>query len=189
MTLTAAVTNPELMTVQGLPEGIPRDRWQTWLEDIASIIEERIAKDFDSERGGGKALKPISDAHEQRKARDGLELDRGHMYGDLQAELDAGGFADVRVAAKTASIKFNQEELYGRAPHARYYAEQKVHGGQILTFLKRDAQAAARYLNERAAEWRAGEATRTTKGRRQGAAARRTGARVARTVLRTLFKV
>lgn len=196
MTLHAAVASEETLTVTGLrsvdgERPIPNDRWNAWLSDVGQIVEERIARDFDAERGAGKSLGSISDEHEQRKAREGLDLEKGHMYGDLQAELDAGGFASVTVASGTASISFDQEALYARAPHARYYAEQKVRGGKILVFLKRDGAAATKYLNARVAEWQRGEQTRTA-GRRQmrrPSSLERVGGRLARTVLRAVFRV
>lgn len=176
--------------VTGLDNSIPTERWRVWGEDIAALVEERIATEFDRERGAGKALGGISEEHEQFKAREGYELERGHMTGDLQAELDAGGFASVVLIGERMDIRFDQERLYARVPHARYYAEEKVQGGKILVFLQKDTRSAVEYLNARVAEWQRGQATREGTGRRQaGNATSAILSRVTRRALGALFRV
>lgn len=187
--MRASIPNPEQLSVSNLDPTIPKDRWETWLQDVAALVEERIARDFERERGAGKALGAISDEHEQRKARDGLELERGHMTGDLQAELDAGGFASVVVVSSRGDIRFDQEKLYARAPHARYYAEDKVQGGKILTFLRKDATAAEAYLKARVSEWQRGKSTRESADRQRSPGVARIASRITRRALGALFRV
>lgn len=189
MPIRVTVANEETLVATGLPSEIPAERWRVWLDDIAETIEARIAKDFEKERGAGKPLGQVSDEHEQRKAIEGADLRRGHMFGDLQDALDEGGFARVsRVVRERAGIKFDENRLISRVAHAEWYAESKVKGGRLLVVLPGDAKKAEAFLNARAREFARGAETRTrragrTTSRRE---ARRLGARAARALLRAL---
>ncbi len=144
----ATVVNKSRIVVH-VPRDIPVRDLQTWGEDIAELVEERIAQDFERERAAGRALKGNTEAHEQRKARDGWLMTKGHMSGDLQAELDAGGFADVRARSGRLDIIWTENALRGRIEHAEYYAESKVAGGRILVTLQKDARTAEKYIKDR----------------------------------------
>lgn len=161
MALFASVQNNATMVVTGLDPEIDGERWRVWLEDVAELIEQDIAKAFDAEKAAGKALKEVSEDHEQRKARDGLDLRLGHMYGELQDELDIGGFFKVGIVrAGRVLIRFDENALYARVAHAEWYARDKVHGGRILKVLPKHAGMATDYLRKRHAEWAAGTAIR-----------------------------
>lgn len=190
MPIRATVSNKATMTVTGLSDDVPANRWTLWLGDVGDIIGERIAKDFDNERGAGKSLVGVTDEHEQRKARDGLDLRLGHMYGDLQAELDQGGLFTVGpVVNGRATITFDEERLYSRLPHARYYVKDmsKVRGGRLLVVLAKDVTVAERYLRARESEWLQGGGTSR---RERGPRTPRSGlARVGREAARLVFRV
>lgn len=136
-----------IITIDGpdLPPGL----LQEWAEDVAEITDERLASDFEDERASGKPLKGVTDEHEQRKARDGLLLTKGHMTGDLQDALDSGGFHRIRVSGNRIDIEWLEDRLYSRVPHAEHYAEQKVWAKRILYVLPKDAVAARRYIEDR----------------------------------------
>jgi len=136
-----------VITIDG-PD-LPPSLLEAWGEDIAEITDARISEDFEDERGAGKSLKGVTDEHEQRKARDGLLLTKGHMTGDLQDALDAGGFWRVRASGNRIDIEWREQDLYSRVPHAEHYAEQKVWAKRILYILNKDAVAARRYIEDR----------------------------------------
>lgn len=141
-----------ILKVSGLPSFLPRNKVKLWLMDIAGQTEERIAEDFDNERGAGLKLIPNSQEYDDWKAANGFDGRRGHKEGNLQAELDAGGFASVSVQGATAKIVLHEQLLFDRVDYAEYYTANKVKGGKLLVFLKKDAQLAAEYMNDRAAE-------------------------------------
>jgi hypothetical protein len=151
MTVQAFVINKDQIIVR-VPPDVPVSELQTCGEDIAEIIDERIASDFANERAAGKALGGISEEHEQRKARDGLMLEKGHMTGDLQDALDSGGFWRVTARRGRIDIEWREDDLYGAVPHAEPYAETKVSGGKILVVLTKDAKTAQDYVRERMAD-------------------------------------
>lgn len=140
------------LVITGLPSFLPRNKLKLWLADIASQAEERIAEDFDNERGNGLKLLPNSAAYDEWKAANGFDERRGHKSGVLQEELDAGGFARVSVQGASATITFIEQLLYERVDYAEYYTENKVKGGKLLTFRKVDAAFAVDYLTDRAGE-------------------------------------
>lgn len=146
--VSAHVMNKSRLVVK-VPPGIPDHLLKQWGEDLAEIVEDRIARDFERERAAGKALKGVSSDHVQAKARDGLDLRKGHMYGDLQDALDNGGFAKVQAKRGRIDITWNENDLISRVPHAEYYAEAKVPGQRILIVLAKDATQARQYVNAR----------------------------------------
>lgn len=146
--VSATVLNRSRLVVT-VPPDVPVADLKDWGEDIAEITQDRIARDFDREYGAGKALKGVTDEHEQRKARDGLLLTKGHMTGELQSELDAGGFARVQARKGRIDITFDEQELYSRAPHAEHFVQQKVSGKRLLVPLQKDARQAEQYVRER----------------------------------------
>jgi hypothetical protein len=148
MKVSARVLNRDQLVVI-VPPDVPQRTLREWGEDIAKIVDERIATDFENERGAGKALGGVSEEHEQRKAVDGLDLRKGHMHGDLQDALDRGGYRRVSVRRGRIDIEWLEQDLYADVPHAEPYAEAKVRGGLLLAVLKRDAQAAEQYLRAR----------------------------------------
>lgn len=167
--MRVAIQNRESLIVTGLPAEMPRGLLRDLAEDIAGHIEERIAEDFERERGAGKALGSVSDAHEQRKARDGLDLRRGHMYGDLQDALNVGGNTRITLARGTIRIVFDEDSLRATVEHAEYYAESKVQGGRLLVPLPKDAAWAEHYLRGRIAEWESIQRAKIVReGRRAG---------------------
>lgn len=151
MNIKATAAN-NILKVSGLPSFLPRNKVKLWLMDIASQTEERIAEDFDNERGAGLKLIPNSQEYDDWKAANGFDGRRGHKEGNLQAELDAGGFASVSVQGATAKVVLHEQLLFDRVDYAEYYTANKVKGGKLLVFLKKDAQFAAEYLNDRAKE-------------------------------------
>lgn len=148
MSVSVRVINRDQL-VAIVPADVPLRQLREWGEDIAKIVDERIATDFENERGAGKALGGVSEEHEQRKAVDGLDLRKGHMHGDLQDALDRGGYWRVTVRRGRIDIEWLEQDLYADVPHAEPYAEAKVRGGLLLAVLKRDAQAAEQYLRAR----------------------------------------
>lgn len=193
MPIRATVANKETLTLSGWPDDIPPGRIMLWCQDIGLIIEERIALDFEKERAAGKALGGVTSEHEQRKAADGLDLRKGHMYGDLQFGIDQGGFSRVTVTNGKAFIKFDERVLDNRVPHAIHYRTQKVKGDRILVVLQKDATEAAKYLRARVREWQQGTETRIAVGERRQRRANerliRTAARVIRRGVRVVFGV
>lgn len=153
MSVRATVLNKDRLVIH-VPADTPLTLMRQWGEDVAEIVDARIAKDFENERGAGKALAGVTVEHEQRKARDGLMLEKGHMYGDLQDALDSGGFWRVIVRRGRIDITWREGDLQNAVPHAGYYAEQKVRGGKLLIVLKKDAATAQRYINARLQEIR-----------------------------------
>lgn len=147
-----ATASANILKVSGLPSFLPRNKVKLWLSDIASEVESRIAEDFDNERGAGLKLIPNSQEYDDWKAANGFDSRRGHKEGILQEELDAGGFASVSVMGATGKIVFSEQLLFDRVGYAEYYVANKVKGGKLLVFLKKDAAFAAEYLNDRAAE-------------------------------------
>lgn len=144
----ASQQNHQRLIIQIDGPEIPASLLQAWGEDVAEITDARIAGEFEDERGAGRRLKGVTDEHEQRKARDGLLLTRGHMYGDLQDALDTGGFWRVRAGGNRIDIEWREQDLYSRVPHAEHYAKQKVWAGRILYILNKDAQEARRYIQD-----------------------------------------
>lgn len=193
MPIRATVANRETLGISGLNPDIPERRMRVWLGDIAEAIHLRIAKDFENERGAGKALGRVTDAHEQRKAIDGADPRRGHMFGDLQDALDQGGFDSISAITRgRVSIKFDENKLINRVDHAEWYAKAKVSGKRLLIVLPVDARAAEKFLKAREAEWLAGTATRSRRGTGRAAtavAARRAGRRGARALLRGIRRL
>jgi hypothetical protein len=151
------------LIITGLPSFIPRLKLKLWLSDIAEITEERIAEDFDNERGNGYALKVNSEEYEEWKAANGFDGRRGHKEGTLQSELDAGGFYTVAVQGLAATITLHEQLLYDRADHIEHYVASKVRGGALLTVKAADAAVAAEYLIDRAAELEAKLAMKKTR--------------------------
>lgn len=156
--MNAHAVNEETLVVSGIDREIPVATLKVWGEDIAEITEATIAEDFADEMAAGKPLAPVSDAHEQRKARDGLDPRHGHMTGELQDQLDAGGFARVTASPGRITVKFDEGILHSRYDVSEWYAESKVHGGRILTVLPKHAKAAQSYVSDRVADYKRGQA-------------------------------
>jgi len=190
MPIRASVTNAETLTINGLDSVIPQKQWKVWLEDVAELIHERIAKAFENESAAGKALGRNLSSTTQAKATEGADLRRGHMFGDLQDGLDRGGYDTISQSKTRAIIKFDQNKLYNIVPHALYYARTKVAGHRILVVLQRDARMAEKYLTARAKEYAQGiERTgrRSTRSRRE--ATRRAGNKILDAVVRFLRRL
>jgi hypothetical protein len=151
--------NSSILVITGLPSDVPRRLVMEWLEDVAQLVEERIANDFDRERAGGAALKRNKTSYTERKAMEGLDERRGHATGNLQNELDAGGFARFNImSGGRATIAWSDKALFARVDYAEYYAEAKVKGGRILKVLPVDVRAATAYLRDVGQDWLKGAA-------------------------------
>lgn len=186
----ALIQNRNTLVISDLPDDLPVARLRLWAGDIAQHVEERIADDFDDEEAAGVALEDYGDEHAQRKARDGLDMRKGHMYGDLQNELDIGGFYKISVVrGGRVLIRLDEGQLQRRVGHAKYYAKQKVKGGKILVFLQKDVQYAVNYMSARVREWRAGAAIRARRQPSRDRVAAQQGARLVRKIARGVFRL
>lgn len=151
--IRVTVQGGDRLIITGLPDA-PRGTVRAWLEDVAEIVESRIAADFARERGAGRALVGNSRAYNERKAFEGLMAERGHATGNLQNELDAGGFYRIGPVSRGRAVLFwREDDLAARVDYAGYYAEAKVRGGKLLVVLAKDATEAARYLADVADDW------------------------------------
>lgn len=151
--IRVTVQGGDRLVITGLPEA-PRGTVRAWLDDVGEIVESRIAADFQRERGAGKALAANSRAYNERKDFEGLMPERGHATGNLQNELDAGGFYTIGPVSRGRAVVFWKEDaLIARVGYAGYYAEAKVKGGRLLVVLPKDAAEAKRYLDDVADDW------------------------------------
>lgn len=163
--IRATITGGSTLAISGLNPEIPRRDVQDWLGDVAEQVDERIAKDWSNERAAGRKMPANTEATDQRKAREGLELKVGTATGNLQDHLDSGGYWTIGAVSRgRATIRWDESKLQGDVGYAEYVAQLKVQGGAILVLLAKDARMAERYMADRQNDW---EAARTrSEGRR-----------------------
>lgn len=147
MTVRVSVAGA-VMTITGLPD-VARRTVLGWLEDIAELVDARIAADFEREIAAGKRLAANKSSYEDRKTVEGLDDRRGHATGNLQNELDDGGMWTARIAGRgRATIRWDESKLQARVGYAEHFAEAKVRGGRLLVLVARDVRLAMQYLRE-----------------------------------------
>ena len=150
---------------------VSKAEWRKAIDDMGTQLQARAAASFASERTKGSTpLKANSAAWNDYKARKGYDSRRGHMTGNLQANLNSASrlFTISGIANGVCTLTMREDWLYGRVPYAEYYAERKVRTEGILSLAVawvRDASYGLQDL-ERLAQQRARE-----KKARAGAAA------------------
>lgn len=152
--IRATVVNGATMQIAGMNPAIPRRDVREWLEDVAELADQRIAKDWSNERAAGRAMAANTEATDQRKAAEGLELKVGTATGNLQDHLDRGGYWTIgAIAGGRATITWDESALQADVEYAEYVADLKVSGDRILVLLQKDARMAEQYLRDREADW------------------------------------
>jgi len=167
----------QLVRFDGLDSRVPKSKWRTWLNDVADSWMERIAEDYADEMAAGRQLGQNTEKYEDYKASQGLDSRRGHLTGETQDALDAGGLYRVSAVQGNgaATIQMQDGKLFAQAPQAAHYQEmlRKVYGKKILRVLKSDVAEAEDYLNARMVEVLGKDALRKVRRENQ-----RTGARL-----------
>lgn len=167
----ATIQNHTSLIITGFDPEIPRREVKDWLEDIAEQIDERIAEDWSRERAAGRKMPANTEATDQRKAAEGLDLRVGTATGNLQDHLDSGGYWTIGAVSRgRATIRWDEGKLQNDVGYAEYVAELKVSGGRILHLLQKDARMAEAYMRDRQADWLRAHKPKAQPGRLQSVA-------------------
>lgn len=103
--------------------------WRVEIDLMAKILQAEIFNSYAAslDRGINPFL-PNTPAYTLWKARHGMDIRRGHQRGrTLRALAGRRLFIITGITdGGSANIVFLEERLYGRAPHARWYARRKI---------------------------------------------------------------
>lgn len=152
--IRATVANRRSLLITGLNPLIPQAMVRDWLGDVAELVDQRIAADYENSMAAGRALRANTEATIERKAAEGLDTRTGHATGNLQDHLNQGGYWSIgAMNARTVAINWDEDRLRADVDYAEFVAEAIVRGGLILAVLQKDARMAERYLAAREADW------------------------------------
>lgn len=140
---------PNIVLFSGLDLSLATPQvWRAALERAAKAMQRGIYAQYMNEMTAtGQRFRRNSLKWTLFKERKGYDLARGRMLGRIVRRIRREDLFSISAvtAAGTAVVTFDEQLLYIREPHARWYARTKVPGGIILTVNRR--------MIARAAEW------------------------------------
>ncbi len=121
-------------------DGLPRAQWLAVLDNVGEALQSKIANTFSAQRTAKGALRRNSPRYNAYKATHGFDPRKGHKTNTLQSMLRPTASKLFRIQGPfkngTARITFSENLLHGIVPHAEYYEEAKVQGGNILALAR-----------------------------------------------------